>query len=186
MLSFLLYKCACVCVCLSLYKVRKCIFETEWVCGCSAGLLWACGWRGNALWNALRAACVLYVCVDSDSTESSSTWCYVAGQQKPSLIANCFTLAVLWSILESVFLITSLHSLLSEAESQSGVLCTLPCWTEASYYQRKHCSFCVTGRERGRRKQRHLFDVCQEKRNPCPTWLLTRFRFSWHAMMTRG
>ncbi|GAA6085448.1 uncharacterized [Tachysurus ichikawai] len=35
-------------------------------------------------------------------------------------------------------------------------------------------------------KQRHLFDVCQEKRNHCPKWLLTRFRFSWHARMTGG
>lgn len=166
--------------------MRKWIFETEWVCGCSAGLLLACGWRGNALWNALRAACVLYVCVDSELTESTSTWCYIAGQQKPSLIAIGWTPAVLWSKPESVFLITRLHSLLSEAESQSGAPCTLPCWTEASYYQRQHCSFCVPGRERERRKQRHLFDVCQEKRNHCPTWLLARFRFSWHARMTAG
>lgn len=69
-------------MCVSLYKVRKCIFETEWVCGCSAGLLWACGWRGNALWNALRPVRVLCVRVDSDLTESSSAWCYVAGQRK--------------------------------------------------------------------------------------------------------
>lgn len=173
-------------MCVSLYKVRKCIFETEWVCGCSAGLLWACGWRGNALWNALRPVRVLCVRVDSDLTESSSAWCYVAGQRKPSLIAVGWTPAALWSKPESVFLITTLHSLLSEAESQSAVQCALPCWTEASSYQRQHCSFCVTGRERGRRKQRHLFDVCQEKRKHCPTWLLTLFRFSWHAKMTEG